>query len=76
MQRIFRVSVSLEYDLDPVQTVKLEIQAGSWPTAFARAAKQARKAFPGARPRSVVIVLEQPTVKVLTESEDSVTLPA
>jgi hypothetical protein len=54
----YRASVSFEYDLQPVQTVRQEIIAANAPLAARRALEGARRAFPNARPRSIVVVLE------------------
>lgn len=51
-------SVSFEFDLRPVLTVRGEIVAPNAARAASRAVQQARRAFPGSRPRSIVVVLE------------------
>ena len=53
------VSVSLEFDQQPVLTWKGSIECISPATAAARAIKEARKTFKGSRPRSWAICLEK-----------------
>ncbi len=54
----YNASVSWEFDQQPCQTWKGEIVAPSAIRAASRAVQAARKAFPGSRPRSIVVVLE------------------
>lgn len=54
----YQASVSLEFDLQPVLTVRTAIVAPSASTAASRAVRAARRKFPGTRPRSIVVVLE------------------
>jgi hypothetical protein len=54
----YKASVSFEYDLNPVVTVRCSVFAGTWAVAFKKAARAAQKAKPGQRPRSMVVVLE------------------
>lgn len=54
----YTASVSLEYDYQPVQTVRVEIVAASHIKAASRAVREAIRTFPNARPRSIVVVLE------------------
>lgn len=55
----WRVSVSLEFDLQPVLTWRGEVACGSPATAAARGIKEARKQFKGSRPRSWAVCLEK-----------------
>ena len=74
----FRATVSLESDTQPVQTHRMEIQAATAQKAASRAVQAARKAFPGSRPRSIVVVLEEMARCVLqlsTRDESARALP-
>jgi hypothetical protein len=55
----YRASVSFESDTQPVQTMRREIVAANAPQAARRAITEARRAFAGSRPRSIVTVLEE-----------------
>lgn len=55
----YSASVSLEFDTQPVLTVRREIVAANAPQAARRALTEARRAYPGTRPRSMVVVLEE-----------------
>lgn len=55
----WRVSVSLEFDLQPVLTWRGSVYCGSAATAASRGIKEARKAYKGKKPRSWAIVLEK-----------------
>lgn len=55
----WQVSVSLEFDLQPVLTWRGDVSASSPNGAANAAVKAAKKAFPGKKPRSWAIVLEK-----------------
>lgn len=55
----WRVSVSLEFDLQPVLTWRGDVSASSPNGAANAAVKAARKEFSGKKPRSWSIVLEK-----------------
>jgi hypothetical protein len=55
----WKASVSFEYDMEPVVTVRLEIAASRWPGAFRKAAEAAFDAHPNQHARSMVVVLER-----------------
>jgi len=55
----WRVSVSFEFDLNPVLTWRGVVYSGSAATASARGIKEARKHFKGSRPRSIAVCLEK-----------------
>lgn len=55
----FSASISFETDTQPVRTHKTEIVATNAESAARLAVKSARKAFPQAQYRSVVVVLEK-----------------
>jgi hypothetical protein len=57
----YRTSVTFEYDLQPVQTYRGEIVVANARLGARRAMEQAQKAFPNAKPRSMVVVLEELT---------------
>lgn len=52
-------SVTFEFDVRPVETVRLTVSANTWSIAFRKAAKAAQRAHPGLKPRSIVVVLEK-----------------
>jgi len=62
-------SVSLEYDLQPVQTVRGEIDVPNARLGARRAAELAFRTYPGARWRSMVIVLEKPEHETRDETQ-------
>lgn len=64
----FRASVSLESDLMPVRTHRVELIAPTAKNASRRALDATLKAFKGARWRSVCIVLEKLDEKEASEA--------
>jgi hypothetical protein len=55
----YNASCSFESDTVPVQTFRSEIVAANVSQAARRTITEARQAFPGSRPRSIVVVLEE-----------------
>jgi len=55
----FRASCSYESDSVQVQTYRSEIVAPNARRAASRLLFEARRAYPGSRPRSIVLVLEE-----------------
>jgi hypothetical protein len=55
----YRAAVTFEFDEHAPETVRHEIAASTLHTAASRAVKAARKATPGQRPRSLVVLLER-----------------
>jgi len=55
----YRASVSFESDSAPVLTHRAEIVAATARKAASVAITEARRAFPGSRPRSIVVVMEE-----------------
>lgn len=55
----YRAVTSYEFDTQPVLTDWREIVAPNASTAARRALQMARRAFPGSRPRSMVVSLEE-----------------
>jgi hypothetical protein len=69
----FRTSVTFEFDLKPVETVRLEFQKDSFENAFKTAVFQAWRKHPRLKPRSMVAVVEliaTPTSTVSPQSQD------
>ena len=67
----YRASFSFESDTQPVRTYRGEIDAPGLPTAASQTIREAKKAYPGARWRSIVLVLEK-----LDESDESDAQPS
>jgi hypothetical protein len=55
----FRYAVSFESDLQPVRTDRGELSVANASLGARRAVEAARRAFPGSRWRSLVVVLEK-----------------
>lgn len=55
----FRTSVSFEFDLKPVITVREEFEKDCFENAFKTGVFLAQKKYPRANPRSMVCVVEQ-----------------
>lgn len=55
----FRVTVSFEYDLKPVQTVRYDLDSTDFSSAFKTGLFRAEKEFPKANPRSMVACVEK-----------------
>ena len=60
-----RTSVSFEYDLKPVETVRADFEAPDFEAAFKTAVFRARKQYPRAKPRSMVAVIEELAVEAV-----------
>ena len=56
---MYTASCSFESDTTPVRTHRAAIVAPNASAAARRAVEGARRAFPGAAPRSIVVVLEE-----------------
>lgn len=55
----YRASVSYESERKPVQTHWAKVVAPNAPSAARQALNGARRAFPGCRAKSIVVVLEE-----------------
>ena len=62
----YKASISFEHDTLPVRTHRCEVEGLDGRPGARRAVEQAMQAFPGARWRSLVVVLEK-----LGESEET-----
>jgi len=57
-KRVFRASVTWESKSVAPETVRTQIVAASWQSAASQAVRVAKKASPGKRASSLVVVLE------------------
>ena len=55
----WKASITYEYEWDAPQTLRTTIAGGKAETAARRALAEARKAYPNARTRSIVLLLEK-----------------
>lgn len=67
----YTATISFEFDVRPVETVRLTVSANTWPIAFRKAAKAAQREKPGQKPRSMVVVLEKAELAVPSSASEA-----